>query len=123
MEGVNQFYKDKIVVITGAGGYIGGQLVSELQKTEAQIIRVSSQDLSPLDGVTSLKFDIKTRHCWNEIADKADIIFHLAGNTSVYAAAKDPLGSLSSTLVPIVYMTFIKYLLKNNYFLHQKKVS
>ena len=102
MEDINQFYKDKTVVITGAGGYIGGQLVSALQKTEARIIRVSSQDLPSLDGVNSFKLDIKTRYCWNEIADKADIVFHLAGNTSVYAAAKDPLGSLTSTLVPIV---------------------
>lgn len=102
MNRCEHFYKDKIVVITGAGGYIGGQLVSALQKLQANIIRISSQDLPTFDKVTSLKRDIKSGDFWSEIVAKADIIFHLAGNTSVYSAIDNPLESLTSSVVPII---------------------
>lgn len=102
MNRCEHFYKDKIVVVTGAGGYIGGQLVSALQKLQANIIRISSQDLPSFDKVTSLKRDIKSGDFWSEIIEKADIIFHLAGNTSVYSAIDNPLESLTSTVVPII---------------------
>lgn len=39
-----------------------------------------------------------------EIVKFADVIFHLAGNTSVYAAASDPTESLNSTLLPITQL-------------------
>jgi nucleoside-diphosphate-sugar epimerase len=102
MNRCEHFYKDKIVVVTGAGGYIGGQLVFALQKLQANIIRISSQDLPSFDKVTSLKRDIKSGDFWSEILAKADIIFHLAGNTSVYSAIDNPLESLTSSVVPII---------------------
>ena len=43
-------------------------------------------------------------YCWVEIVAKADVIFHLAGNTSVYFAAIDPAESLNSTVLPITHL-------------------
>jgi nucleoside-diphosphate-sugar epimerase len=38
---------------------------------------------------------------WKRIIDESDIIFHLAGNTSLYEAEKDPLLSLRESLHPL----------------------
>jgi UDP-glucose 4-epimerase len=39
---------------------------------------------------------------WCEVLDGADIVVHLAGNTSLNSAEADPVSSLSSTLSPIL---------------------
>jgi nucleoside-diphosphate-sugar epimerase len=36
--------------------------------------------------------------------DRADVVFHLAGNTSAYAAAADPAASLESTVLPVTHL-------------------
>ena len=97
-------YEGKTVVVTGGGGYLGSALIEALRKTPAIIIRVSRRELPALPGVESYQADIGLRDCWSTIIDRADIIFHLAGNTSVYAAAKDSTGSLNSTLLPLTHL-------------------
>lgn len=94
----------KTVVVTGASGYIGCELVDALVKHDCTIIRVSRVDLTPLPGVKTIKADICNADFWHDIVALADIIYHLAGNTSVYEAAKDPVLSLNSTLLPINYL-------------------
>jgi len=97
-------YRNKTVAITGASGYIASVLIDALQKTPAHILRISRRDLPPVPGTEALKADVRASDCWEEIVSKADVIFHLAGNTSVYAAAKDPADSLNSTMLPIMYL-------------------
>jgi nucleoside-diphosphate-sugar epimerase len=104
MRAIDSIYKDKIVAITGAGGYIAGAIIAALKKTPAKIIRVSRRDLEEDNLVTSLKLDVQTRECWDEIVNRADIIIHLAGNTSIYTAAKDPADSLNSTVLPLTHL-------------------
>ncbi len=48
--------------------------------------------------------DIRSLECWIEVLQFADVIFHLAGNTSVYKAASDPSESLNSTLLPVTQL-------------------
>lgn len=97
-------YGSKTVAITGASGYLASVLIDALQKTPAHILRVSRRGLPPISGTETLKADVRASDCWEEIVSKADVIFHLAGNTSVYAAAKNPAGSLSSTVLPITHL-------------------
>ena len=97
-------YEQKTVAITGASGYIASALVDALLKSPAHILRISRRDLQPVAGTEILKADIQSKGCWEEIVLKADIIFHLAGNTSVAAAGKDPAGSLNSTVGPITHL-------------------
>lgn len=94
----------KTVVVTGASGYIGYELVDALIKQKCKIIRVTRADLSPLPNVKTIKADVCNADVWYKIISLADIIYHLAGNTSVYEAAKYPIISLNSTLLPINHL-------------------
>ena len=94
----------KKVVVTGASGYIGSVLVDALVKYSCKVIRVSRNKLMPLADTKSIKADIHNADTWAEIVAQADIIYHLAGNTSVYEAAKNPAESLNSTLLPLNHL-------------------
>ncbi len=96
--------KGKMVVVTGASGYIGYELVNALVKQSCKIIRVSRTDLAPLPNVITIKADVCHADVWHDIVAQADIIYHLAGNTSVYEAAQYPVLSLNSTLLPINHL-------------------
>ena len=91
----------KVIVITGASGYIGSALTRELEKYSVKIIRISRKELSPKQGVEDWVLDLNKNDSWKRIVTQADIIFHLAGNTSIYSAEQDPEESLTSTLFPI----------------------
>ena len=94
----------KTVVVTGASGYIGSVLVDALVKHSCKVIRISRVDLVPLADTKTIKADIRNANTWAEIVTQADIIYHLAGNTSVYEAAKNPVESLNSTLLPLNHL-------------------
>ena len=94
----------KKAVITGASGYIGAALVDALVKRSCNVIRVSREDLAPLANTKTIKADVRTANTWDDIVEQADIIYHLAGNTSVYEAAKYPDESLNSTLLPLNHL-------------------
>src|SRR5687767_14975103 len=91
----------RTVAVTGASGYIGSVLLDRLAARSLNILRISRLELAPRAGMQSLTADIKTSDCWRAIVESADVIFHLAGNTSVYAAADNPAESLMSTVLPI----------------------
>jgi nucleoside-diphosphate-sugar epimerase len=103
---------DKVVVVTGARGYIGSALVDALVKHSCKVIRVSRGDIAPLVNTRTIKADVSTANSWFEIVANADIIYHLAGNTSVYKAAKSPDESLKSTLLPINHLIKAAQILK-----------
>jgi len=94
----------KMVAVTGASGYIGSALTEALQKCSAHVVRVSRSELPPKSGMVDVQADICTLSCWQDLVSRADIIFHLAGNTSIYTAIKDPVESLNSTLLPINHL-------------------
>jgi len=94
----------KVVAITGASGYIGSALSNALTKHDVEILSVSRQEIVSRTGDKSIKADVRTPDCWIELVEQADVIFHLAGNTSVYAAAKNPVDSLNSTVLPITHL-------------------
>lgn len=97
-------YAGRRVAITGASGYIGSALRAWLRAARAQLLLVSRR---PVDGVSDerwLEGDVSTAGCWQRVVAEADVVFHLAGNTSVYAAAADPAGSVVSTVLPVAQL-------------------
>jgi len=97
-------YENKTVAITGASGYIASVLIDALRETPARILRVSRSDLPPISGTETLKANLRSWDDWERVVAKVDIIFHLAGNTSVYGATQDAADSLNSTVLPIAQL-------------------
>lgn len=97
-------FENQKVAVTGSAGYIGSALVEALTREGAHVVRVSRAQLQELPGSEVLRADISSEECWIELVSRADVIFHLAGNTSAYAAAADPAGSLCSTVLPLTHL-------------------
>jgi len=98
--------KGKKVIVTGSDGYIGSALSIRLVECLAEVIRVSSRYLPPKEGMTDIRADINTYDFWESIVEQADIVFHLAGNTSIYEANRKYTESLDSTVYPLQHLDF-----------------
>jgi len=95
----------KVVLITGASGYIGSVLTQELEKYPVKkIIRTSRKELVSKNGVEDWVLDLNKKSSWIKIVNKSDIIFHLSGNTSIYNAEQNPKESLISNLLPVIQL-------------------
>ena len=64
-------YAGKSVWVTGSSGYLGSALLAALRATPAR--------------VECLRADVRSEESWRLVIDDADVVFHLAGNTSVSA--------------------------------------
>ena len=95
-------FKNKVIAITGASGYIGSALVSELEKYPVKkLIRVSRKKLKAQGNVEDWNIGLNDLDSWLKIVNQSDIIFHLSGNTSIAAAEKNPENSLNAEILPI----------------------
>jgi GDP-D-mannose 3',5'-epimerase len=77
--------KGKTIVVTGAGGFIGGHLVRDLVENGATAIR--AVDIKPLDewyqafpGVENLSLDLRTKQNCYQAVEGADLVFQLAAD-------------------------------------------
>jgi len=96
-----QHYAGQTVIVTGGTGYIGSSLISALSGKAARIIRISRKKNAHLDGIIDVVGELSEPETWNWV-NEADVVFHLAGETSFYAAAADPLGCLTSNVISVI---------------------
>jgi len=67
--------KNKVICITGASGYIGSSLVSELDKYPVKkIIRIGRKKLKALEGIEDWILDLNDFNSWLRIV-KHPILF------------------------------------------------
>jgi nucleoside-diphosphate-sugar epimerase len=102
----------KKVVVTGASGYIASELISKLINLGAIPLRVSRKSLIPQEGALDLIGNLEEYGTWVELLKFSDLIFHLAGNTSIDFADNYAPESISSTLIPIANLYQASKLLK-----------
>jgi len=98
-------YGGRTIAVTGAAGFLGGQLVSRLAGADCRIIRVARSAQPPLDlplsaSVLDVTGDAGDRGVWDRIAD-AEVIFHFAAQTSVTSAADDPDRDFQANVTPM----------------------
>jgi UDP-glucose 4-epimerase len=99
---INNKLNDKNIVITGGFGYIGSALVDFLQNYECNIVCTSRRKIPNKKKVKNWTLDLTKESSWKKIIDYADIIFHLAGNTSIAVADQDPKLNLIDSLAPVI---------------------
>ena len=106
-------YEGKTVVVTGGSGYIGSALIDKLKKFNCQVIRTGRTKGIPISGVQDKMLDLKSKESWIQIVSSADVVFHLAGNTSIPFAEENVDDSLLSNLLPIANLVYASKELKS----------
>lgn len=106
------FFRAKRIVITGATGFIGSSLVRWLRRADCRIIRVlragpipTAGDPAPGSGparISDVRGDIRERRVWEEVLDGADLVYHLAAQTSARSADNSPFEDLEQNVLPML---------------------
>lgn len=76
-------------------------MTHELIKKQCNVFCISRTDIARIQGIHLIKGDICDLNFWIEFLGQVDLIYHLAGNTSIQKAEISPIESLTSTILPI----------------------
>ncbi len=105
---MNNYFENKVVLITGINGFVGSNLANELVKQNALVIGITrSYDVNPnlkIDNsgkITIIHGDITNNKMIKYIFDKylVNIVFHLAGQPIVSHANENPLETFNSNII------------------------
>lgn len=92
------------ILVTGASGFIGSALVDRLIEEGHSIIALSRRQRDDVEGITWINFDM-SRDDWNKLKlPTVQVVFHLAGQTSVYRARENPLEDFNVNVLGVVRM-------------------
>ena len=100
----------RTILVTGASGFVGSSVVRLLAGVPCCIRRLHSprRTVQPLTGTVAIVEDIigdvRESGTWLRAVEGADVIVHLASQTSAYVAAKDPAADLEVNVQPIVHV-------------------
>ncbi|MBI2626591.1 MAG: GDP-mannose 4,6-dehydratase, partial [Candidatus Nealsonbacteria bacterium] len=99
-------FRKKNILITGGAGFIGSWLAKELIDLGAKVTALDLKNSNPvLDGLQKrpilIKGDVRNFNLVKKIIikERPDLIFHLAAQTIVGLANKDPLLTLSTNII------------------------
>ena len=94
---MNQFYKNKKVVVTGGCGFIGSHIAQRLVKLGARVTIIDNLTSGSIDNIAEFRDNVKLiersitdRDACNEAITGNEIVFHLAAFVSVPASVEDP---------------------------------
>ena len=104
MQNVREYAYGQNIAVTGATGYIGSALIKKLSGQSSKLLAVGRSKPSFGADINFLQADIRNSDTWSDITKWADVIFHLAGNTSALVADNDPAESLRSTVLPVAHL-------------------
>mgnify|MGYP001314430699 CR=1 FL=1 len=95
---IRKEYSHKKILVTGASGYLSTNLVHSLKDVDCTVIRLSRKSvLPPIKGnvnIIDYQGDIVCRETWERVLGEVDIIYHMAGQTSVYVAEEKSLDDM-----------------------------
>lgn len=95
--------------MTGGCGYIGHNLIKALSAVPCRIVRASYKYAQPPERISGaaariedIRCDVRDGRFWRGAVKGVDFIFHLAGQTSVYEADRDPVKDVGANLLPMI---------------------
>ena len=104
-DNVAAFYRHKHILITGASGFIGWNLIEKLKQFECRITcmtrSVSGSDSDGCAEILFLQSEYKDLLEFKDAVIGVDIIYHLASQTSIYTAERDPISDFEANVRPM----------------------
>lgn len=103
---MTSFWTDKRVLITGGAGYLACSLLHLLKDRAAEIVRLDRPGavFFPVEGTADIRTaeaDIRDPDVWKNLLPAADVIFHLAAQTSAPKADADPAADRQINVAPV----------------------
>lgn len=96
------------VLVTGAAGYIAASVVRRLARVDCHVVRLSRRtSLAPPEGVAvfeDVTGDVRSEQVWERVLEGVDVVFHLAGQTSVETADRNPEEDFEINVRPLMRM-------------------
>jgi nucleoside-diphosphate-sugar epimerase len=99
----------RTVLITGGAGYVAAGIVGLLRELDCRILRLMrpGRQAVPVSGKARLQDvtgDVCERRTWDSLLPEADVVFHLAAQTSVYQANEDPSADFEANVRPMLHL-------------------
>ncbi len=95
-----------LCLVTGGAGYVAHSLTLELLARGAKVRRMYRADRrKPAfenPNVEDVAGDVMVRADLERACAGVDVVFHLAGQTSIYTAEKDPAGDFEANVRPLI---------------------
>ena len=103
---LTEFYHNKRVLVTGASGYIAWNLVKQLSDYNCTVVCFSRlvDKIERQRGNANFEFiegSYQDESLYPKSVKNVDIIFHLASQTSVYEAEKNPIADYEANVRPM----------------------
>lgn len=103
---MTSYFKGKRILITGASGYIASNLIHSLKNIDCTLVRLDRRTPPPVypgrAEIVDITGNIQDSRVFEPALRDVDIVFHLAGQTSLYSAEKKPLDDLKVNVVPML---------------------
>ncbi|MCK4752906.1 MAG: NAD-dependent epimerase/dehydratase family protein [Planctomycetes bacterium] len=100
------YYSGKRILITGANGYVATNLIKLLKDIECTIVRLDlAKEFPEISGpadVIDISGDVCDSGMLEQALEGADIVYHLAAQTSVYVAEEKPLKDLEINVLAML---------------------
>ena len=61
------FWQQRVVLVTGASGFVGSHLVNQLNKKKSKVIALSNKNIKSITGVIGLRGSVENFQLLNEI--------------------------------------------------------
>lgn len=102
-------YRGRTVAVTGAGGYLAAALLNRLSPVAGRILAVQRRAPAGVGAarsgvVQTIVGDVRDSAVWERLAADAEVIFHLAAQTSAYTANADPAADFELNARPILHL-------------------
>jgi len=99
-------FEGKHILLTGASGYIAHTLIEALKNFACTIVRLDRKPpLERVEGIANIvdiAGDVRDKSIFGRVLEDVDIVFHLAGQTSLYWAEENPLEDYGINVVPML---------------------